>query len=78
MYNSISSLFRAICDVIRERDGTDGKIRHQEIPDRIRAIEGGGTGEGNIIRNLPAYEMELDETMQIVNAEDIIVMEENT
>lgn len=40
MYTDISSLFKAICDAIREKEGTTQPIPHQEIPDRIKALEG--------------------------------------
>lgn len=44
-YANIDSLFKGICDAIREKDGTTELIRHQDIPERIAAISGGGSGE---------------------------------
>lgn len=43
-YSTIKELFTAICDAIRGKDGTTGTIAHQDIPSRISAISGGGTG----------------------------------
>lgn len=38
-YNTVKSLFTAICDAIRAKTGTSGDIDHQDIPDRISKIE---------------------------------------
>lgn len=43
-YNSLSELFKGICDAIRSKTGTTDKINHQDIPDRITAIVTGSTG----------------------------------
>ncbi len=45
MYETVSDLFTGICDAIREKDGTTALISHQDIPDRIAAISGSGSGE---------------------------------
>lgn len=38
-YTTIKSLFTAICDAIRNADGTSSKIKHQDIPDRITKLQ---------------------------------------
>ena len=40
-YSTVKALFTAICDAIREKDGTGATIYHQDIPARIQAIEMG-------------------------------------
>lgn len=42
MYGTVDALFTGICDAIREKDGTTALISHQDIPERISAIRGGG------------------------------------
>lgn len=37
-YTSVKALFTAICNAIREKDGTTELIEHQDIPERIIAI----------------------------------------
>lgn len=37
-YTTVKSLFTAICDAIRSKDGTAEEIDHQDIPDRIGKI----------------------------------------
>lgn len=51
-YDTIPALFTAICDAIRSKDKTAGKIPHQDIPERITAISGGKTNfmEPDIVR----------------------------
>ncbi len=46
-YNTVKSLFTAICDAIRESDGTYSQIGHQDIPERIRSLP--GTAESSVI-----------------------------
>lgn len=36
MYETASELFKGICDAIREMDGTNELIDHQDIPARIK------------------------------------------
>lgn len=48
-YTSLKTLFKAICDAIRSKDGTTGLINHQDIPDRIAAITTGSTGTDTTI-----------------------------
>lgn len=38
-YNTLSELFKGICDAIRTKDGTSDEINHQDIPERILALE---------------------------------------
>lgn len=38
-YDTVKSLFTAICNAIRSKDGTVEEIDHQDIPDRISKIE---------------------------------------
>lgn len=42
IYETTDALFTGICDKIRAKDGTAALIRHQDIPERIAAISGGG------------------------------------
>lgn len=49
-YNNLNSLFKGICDAIREKDGATALISHQDIPARIAAISGGeGVGCSGLI-----------------------------
>lgn len=41
-YKTVNTLFSAICNAIREKDGTSERIKHQDIPDRIMKIQVGG------------------------------------
>ena len=41
-YETVDSLFTGICDAIREKDGTATPIAHQDIPEHIRNLSGGG------------------------------------
>lgn len=36
MFESVSSLFTGICDAVRELEGSEDLIPHQEIPERIK------------------------------------------
>lgn len=45
-YNSLESLFVAICTAIRNQEGSTGTIKHQAIPDRIAALSGSGSVQG--------------------------------
>lgn len=79
MYMDISSLFKAICNAIREKEGTSQPILHQEIPERIRALEG---TVGKLINNISIQEIEMPEIkmaepLELINTEDIIIMEDN-
>lgn len=40
MYETTDALFTGICDAIRKKDGTAGLIRHQDIPERIKDLNG--------------------------------------
>lgn len=53
MYETTDALFTGICDAIREKDGTTGPIRHQQIPERIAAIS--ECGEGTFISPFYTY-----------------------
>lgn len=41
-YDTLPALFTGICDAIRTQTGEVGLISHQDIPDKILAIETGG------------------------------------
>jgi len=43
-YSTIAALFAGICNAIRSKDGTSGVILHQDIPDRILALNGSSSG----------------------------------
>lgn len=45
-YNSLESLFAAICTAIRGQEGSTGTIKHQAIPERIAALSGNGSVHG--------------------------------
>ena len=56
-YTNISSLFTGICDAIRYKGGAAGNINHQDIPNAILNISGGGGGGcdfGVIIYDIPS------------------------
>lgn len=36
MYETVAELFTAICDAVRELEGSEDLIPHQEIPERIK------------------------------------------
>lgn len=42
-YTNLSDLFKAICNSIRAKKGTTGKINHQDIPNEIDSIVTGDT-----------------------------------
>lgn len=42
-YNTIPELFKNIADAIREKEGSAGLIRHQDIPARISLLDGNGS-----------------------------------
>jgi len=35
-YKTVDELFKAICDAVRELEGSEDLILHQEIPERIK------------------------------------------
>jgi len=35
-YKTVDELFKAICDAVRELEGSEDLIPHQEIPERIK------------------------------------------
>ena len=43
-YTSLSALFQAICNSVRKKEGTSSLINHQDIPDRILALNGSSSG----------------------------------
>lgn len=49
-YSTVKALFKAICDAIREKDGTGATINHQDIPARIQAIETGVSWDDVFLR----------------------------
>lgn len=42
-YNTISDLFKGICDAVRLKTGTSGLINHQDIPSKISSIQTSGS-----------------------------------
>lgn len=46
-YENVKDLMEAICDAVREREGSSNLIPHQELPERIRGISG---GEENLLK----------------------------
>lgn len=45
-YNSLESLFAAICTAIRKQEGSTGSIKHQAIPERIAGLSGSSSVQG--------------------------------
>lgn len=45
-YENVKDLMIAICDAVREREGSSELIPHQELPERIRGIG----GEENLLK----------------------------
>lgn len=45
-YTNLSDLFKGICDAIRDKKGTTGPIKHQEIPSQIASIQTGADVSG--------------------------------
>ena len=41
-YENVKDLRTAICDSVREKEGSSELIPHQELPERISGISGGG------------------------------------
>ena len=41
-YTNAKDLMTAICDAVREREGSSDLIPHQELPKRILNLSGGG------------------------------------
>lgn len=60
-YNSLSELFKGICDAIRAKDGTSQNISHQDIPERISSIQAGGSNCFDIEYESPPVSFEQDE-----------------
>ena len=42
-YTNAKDLMTAICDAVREKEGSSELIPHQELPERIRGIQSGIT-----------------------------------
>ena len=42
-YTNAKDLMTAICDAVREKEGSSNLIPHQELPERIRGIKSGVT-----------------------------------
>lgn len=45
-YTNLGDLFKGICDAIRDKKGTAGAIKHQDIPSEIAGIETGADVSG--------------------------------
>ena len=59
-YSTVSALMTGICDAIRTKDGTTAQINHQDIPDRIAAIETGMTIGDFFRQQYPKNPCEID------------------
>lgn len=58
-YPTLKALFTAICDSVRAKEGTTELINHQDLPERIDAIESSGdtsVEDGLMTRTLTEYE----------------------
>ena len=65
-YTTIPSLFTAICNAIRSKDGSSSNINHQDIPSKILAIptnQGGITLPNNM--EMGTFTLEADTFEQI-------------
>ena len=58
-YNTLSGLFKGICDAIRDRLGSSNAINHQDIPTQIKSIGQYNVNvaatAGDILSNKQAY-----------------------
>ena len=52
VYENVKDLMTAICDAVRKKEGSSGLIPHQELPERILNLSGGG---GNVSYVLPSF-----------------------
>ena len=48
MANALGTLFKDIANAIREKSGETSAMKPAEFPDKIAAIEGGGSGGGTL------------------------------
>ena len=54
VYENLKDLMKAICDVVRKKEGSTDLIPHQELPERISSIQSGsviGSSITNYISN---------------------------
>lgn len=70
-YNTLSELFKGICDAIRNKEGSTGVINHQDIPARIEAMTTSGSSCG-----LELWEPQTICPITMLDEEDIIFIEE--
>lgn len=72
-YTNAKDLMTAICDAVREKEGSSELIPHQELPERIRGISGGG---GNVSYVLPSFFENLNnDLVKTYNSTDTITCE---
>ena len=71
-YTNAKDLMTAICDAVREKEGSSNLIPHQELPERIRGISGGG----NVSYVLPSFFANLNnDLVKTYNSTDRITCE---
>ena len=70
-YNTLTDFMTGIADAIRYKDGTSDLIATQDMPDRIRAISGGGTSKVviPILQNGLLFNQDIFEITQFCNSE---------
>ena len=67
-YPTSQLLFKAMCDAIREKTGSNNKIAHQDIPDELDNIM---TGEEYLAKTQELYDIINDDHMDMFNSEII-------
>ena len=73
MYNTLTDLMTGICNAVREKEGSSELIPHQELPERILNLSGGG---GNVSYVLPSFFANLNnDLVKTYNSTDAITCE---
>ncbi len=73
-YDTISGLFKGICDAVRAKEGSTGAINHIQIPERIMGIE---SGDGPYYNMPESYQIEiLSNPFSCFNADEIVIIKE--
>lgn len=65
-YNSVSELFKGICDSIRSKEGSTDIIRHQDIPFRILGLS---TAEGETTKTFNYGSFSYENSVEFIMSE---------